>query len=134
MASFNGAWSDFVNSWECPIYVSNDFNSLRGKFIQVDHLRCGWLKFNRWGILAKNIYPSLPKFSNGGCPKNSEFLIFGVLNFGKEGYVILLLLIYQLEQNSFIFKVPSIHVDKFSFIVVEELFGYLVQWFQIDLQ
>ena len=27
MASFNGAWSDFVNSWECPINISTDFHS-----------------------------------------------------------------------------------------------------------
>ena len=59
MASFNCAWSDFVNSWECPIYESNDFNLMRGEFIQVDNLRCGtvplghimWLVKCRWGSI-----------------------------------------------------------------------------------
>ena len=34
----------FVNSWECPIYVSNDFNSLVGEFIQFNNLWYDCLK------------------------------------------------------------------------------------------
>ena len=49
MTSFNCAWSDFVNSWECPIYESNDFNLLRGKRLKVvQKLKCFWL-----GIFVK---------------------------------------------------------------------------------
>ena len=35
LVSFNGAWSDFVNSWECSIYRNNDFNLLGSEFIQI---------------------------------------------------------------------------------------------------
>ena len=81
MASFNCAWSDFVNSWECPIYESNDFNLLRGKRLKVVqklkcflvryifvktfnvHTICRWPWFHVWANIFASINISITLFS-----------------------------------------------------------------------